>query len=136
QGGLFLAGGVLALVVLLGNLWLAGRLAPASPSDGSRGGTIRSWIDRLNEAAANAEQNRGGRGAFESWQGRRTTGGPVAATALEIPDPVPLGRVVIVIVSVLVALGIAGSTAAHWETILLWQNRVPFDPSGTLVPDP
>ncbi|MEA2438546.1 MAG: uncharacterized protein QOF65_3102, partial [Thermoleophilaceae bacterium] len=136
QGGLFLGGGLLALVVLLGNLWLAGRLAPTSTGDGSRGGTIRGWIDRLNEAAANAEQNRGGRGAFDQWQARRTTGEQAGASSLELPDPVPLGRVVIAVLAILVALGIAGSTASHWETILLWQHRVPFDPSGTLVPDP
>ncbi len=53
-----------------------------------------------------------------------------------MPDPVPIGRIVIVVVIVLAAIGVAGSIAGAWQTILLWQNRVPFDPSGTVVPDP
>ncbi|HEY8847300.1 MAG TPA: UPF0182 family protein, partial [Candidatus Limnocylindrales bacterium] len=137
QGGLFAAGGLIAAAVLLGNLWLAGRLAPASGAAGGGSGTLRGWIDRLNEAAANAEQGRGGRGPFDSpWQGRRATGEQVNVSPVDLPDPVPLGRTIIAVLAVLIALGIAGSTAAHWDTILLWQHRVPFDPSGTPVPDP
>ena len=34
------------------------------------------------------------------------------------------------IVAVLIALTIGGSIAGNWETILLWLNRVPFDPAG------
>ncbi|HEX5825526.1 MAG TPA: UPF0182 family protein [Candidatus Limnocylindrales bacterium] len=136
QVALFVAGGLIAAVILLGNLWLAGRLAPASGADGGRGGTMRSWIDRLNEAAANAEQRRGSGGPFDQWQGRRPGGDAANVTPVELPDLVPLGRTAIAVVVVLIALGVAGSTAAHWDTILLWQNRVPFDPSGTPVPDP
>src|SRR5689334_9118375 len=55
QTGLFAAGTVIAIVVLWGTLWLAGRLAPP-PADGAgRGGSIRGWIERLNEAAATAD---------------------------------------------------------------------------------
>jgi len=136
QGGLFVAGGLIAVVVLFGNLWLAGRLAPASAASGGRGGTMRSWIDRLNEAAANADQRRGAGGPFDQWQNRRPGGEAVNVTPVELPDLVPLGRTVIAVIAVLIALGVAGSTAGHWDTILLWQNRVPFDPSGTPVPDP
>ncbi len=51
QAGLFVAAGIVTLVVLLGNLWLAGRLMP--PPDLSRpGGSFRSLFERLNEAAA------------------------------------------------------------------------------------
>ena len=42
----------------------------------------------------------------------------------------------IVFVIVLIALGVAGSVAGSWQTILLWEHRVPFDPSGVVVPDP
>ncbi|MEA2545864.1 MAG: uncharacterized protein QOI09_1137, partial [Chloroflexota bacterium] len=137
QGGLFAAGGLISAAVLLGNLWLAGRLAPTSGAAGGGSGTLRGWIDRLNEAATNADQSRGGRGPFDSpWQGRRTSGEQVNVSPIDLPDPVPLGRTIIAILAVLIALGIAGSTAAHWDTILLWQHRVPFDPSGTPVPDP
>jgi len=134
QFGLFVAGGALAAAVLLGNLWLAGRFAPP-PVEGGGGGTIRSWIDRLNEAAANAEQTRG-RNPFDPWQARRAAGQPVNVSPLDLPDPTPLGRTIIIIVSILVALGVAGAAAAHWDMILLWQHRVPYDPSGTLVGDP
>jgi uncharacterized membrane protein (UPF0182 family) len=136
QVALFVAGGLIATVVLLGNLWLAGRLAPTSGAEGGRGGTMRSWIDRLNEAAATADQRRGSGGPFDQWQGRRPGGEAVNVSPVELPDLVPLGRTIIAVVAILIALGVAGSTAGHWDTILLWQHRVPFDPSGTPVPDP
>jgi uncharacterized membrane protein (UPF0182 family) len=135
QVALFVLGGLIAVVVLLGNLWLAGRLAPTSGGQG-RGGTIRGWIDRLNEAAANADQSRSGRGPFDQWQTRRGPGEPVDVTPLDLPDPIPLGRLIIAVVAILIALGVAGSTAAQWDTILLWQHRVPFDPSGAPLTDP
>ena len=133
QVGLFVAGLVVALAVLLGNVWLAGRLVP--PVEAGRGGTLRSWIDRLNEAAANAEGGRG-RGPWDPWRGRREPREPVDVSPVELPDPVPLGRVVIIIVVGLVSLGVAGSITGSWETILLWLHRVPYDPSGAIVPDP
>src|SRR6478609_2546879 len=133
QVGLFLLGLVIALAVLLGNLWLAGRLVPPSTGEG---GTIKGWIDRLNEAAANADRSRQ-RGPWDPWGGRGGQGrGPVAVTPVDMPDLIPLGRIAIVVVIVLTALGVAGSIAGTWQTILLWQHGVPFDPSGTVVPDP
>jgi uncharacterized protein len=129
QLGLFVGGLALALAVLLGNLWLAGRLAP--PTDGERlGGTIRGWVDRFNEAAAQAE-SRGGRGPFETF-GRRPAGrnGAVDVTPYDIPDPTPIGRVVIAVTALFAALTIAGAIVSNWETILLWIHRVPFDPAG------
>ena len=136
QGGLFLAGALIAGAVLFGNLWLAGRLAPSAGTPGGPGSTMRSWIDRLNEAAANADQRRGGGGPFDQWQGRRPGADAVNVSPVEMPDLVPLGRTVIAVIAVLIALGVAGSTAAHWDTILLWKHRVPFDPNGALVADP
>ncbi|HEY7131258.1 MAG TPA: UPF0182 family protein, partial [Candidatus Limnocylindrales bacterium] len=130
QVGLFAAGIVITLVVLLGNVWLAGRLVP--PADGG-GGTFRSWIDRFNEAAANADRARQ-RGPWDPWGG--SARGPRPVGPIEMPDPVPLGSLVILVVAILAALGVAGAIAGSWETILLWQHRVPFDPSGTPVPDP
>ena len=133
QVGLFLLGLVIALAILLGNLWLAGRLVPPSTGEG---GTIKGWIDRLNEAAANADRSRQ-RGPWDPWGGRGGQGrGPVAVTPVDMPDLIPLGRIAIVVVIVLTALGVAGSIAGTWQTILLWQHGVPFDPSGTVVPDP
>ncbi len=134
QVALFVAGLILTLVFLLGNVWLAGRLVPPPSREG--GGTVRSWIDRFNEAAANADRSRQ-RGPWDPWGGRGgPTRGPVPVGPVELPDPVPLGRLVIVVVTVLVAIGVAGSVAAAWPTILLWQHGVPYDPSGTVVPDP
>jgi uncharacterized membrane protein (UPF0182 family) len=135
QVGLFALGGVVALIVLLVNLWLAGRFSPTTEGGAVGGGTLRSWIDRLNEAAANADPGRSERRQWDRWN-RSSTGEPANVTPLELPDPVPLGRVVIIVVAVLLALGIAGTVAANWETIALWQHRVPFDPSGTPVVDP
>ena len=136
QVGLFVAGLVLALVVLLGNLWLAGRLAPPAEGAGA-GGTVRGWLDRLNEAILESEQ-RSGR-ARESL-GRRPgdgTRGPVNVTPYELPNATPIGRVVIAIVAVFVALTVGGALASNWATVLLWVNRVPFDPAGAgTVTDP
>jgi uncharacterized membrane protein (UPF0182 family) len=135
QGSLFALGGVIALAVLFANLWLAGRFAPASPTNGAGGGTVRGWLDRLSEAQANAERARNGRPQYDQWD-RSATREPVTVSPIELPDPVPFGRLVIAGVVVLVAIGVAGSVAASWETIALWQHRVPFDPSGTPVADP
>jgi uncharacterized membrane protein (UPF0182 family) len=135
QAGLFALGAVVALAVLLLNLWLAGRLSPTTEGGAVGGGTLRSWIDRLNEAAANADPGRSERRQWDRWN-RSSSGEPANVTPLELPDPVPLGRVIIVIVAVFAALGVAGTVAANWETIVLWQHQVPFDPSGTPVVDP
>ena len=143
QVALFVGGLVLALFVLLLNLYLAGRLLP--PSDGTGvAGSIRGFIDRLNEAAEEAASGRpGGRGRGDGpWDpfGRRPGGGPrgpIDITPTALPDATPIGRLVIAIVAVFVALTVAGAIASNWETILLWMNRVPFDPSGEgVVRDP
>jgi uncharacterized membrane protein (UPF0182 family) len=132
QGALFVGGTAVALAVLWGTLWLAGRLSPP-PEAAGKGGTIRNWVERLNEAAASAERNR--RGTWGSWSNGRDDG-PIVVGPLDMPDPVPFGRTVIAIVAVLVALSIGGAVAGGWQTIALWQHRVPFDPSGTPVTDP
>ena len=126
QVGLFLAGLVLALVLLVGNLWLAGRLAP--PPDGARGkGTVRGWVDRLNDAVLESEQRYGNIPGRPPGQGPR---GAIDVTPYELPEATPIGRVVIVIVAVFVALTVGGALASNWETVLLWMNRVPYDPAG------
>ena len=133
QVGLFVVGAVLSLVVLLGNLWLAGRMA-RPPADGS-GGPLRSWIERLTEAAQAAERGMDG-GGFEGLgrRGPRPVGPP--EEQLEIPDLVPIGRWVLVAFAVLTLLGAAGGLSTAWETVLLWQNRVPFSADGSVVADP
>ena len=131
QFWLFVAGLVLALVVLLGNLWLAGRLTPP-PIRG--GGTFRSLFDRLNEAAQAAESSRmGGARRYDPGRDRRPAG--VAWTAEDLPDLGPIATWVLAGLAVLFALGVAGSLATAWETVLLWQNRVPFSETAS-VADP
>ena len=58
QAALFVGALVAGLVVLLGNLWLAGRLGPPA---GTGGGAIRSIVGRLNDAAEAAAANQGRR---------------------------------------------------------------------------
>ena len=135
QSGLFVGGTLLALLALLGNVFLAGRLAPTGATGAVGGSTLRGWIDRLNEAAANADPGRSERNQYEKW---KASSGPdaVDVTPLDLPDPVPLGRMVIVVVAILAALGVGGTLAGAWDTLALWQHRVPFDPGGTAVVDP
>ena len=127
QVALFAGGMALALALLLGNLWLAGRLAPAPDGPGASG-SVRGWIDRLNEAVLESEQ-RSGRNRGDTL-GRRPGQAPVDVTPYELPDATPIGRLVIVVVAVFVALTVGGALAASWETVLLWMNRVPFDAAG------
>jgi uncharacterized protein len=122
QVGLFVFGTLVAIVVLLGNLWIAGRLLPPPEGDG---GTLRTLINRFNEAAERSQQARGA-----PWEQPRRRSSPINVTAADMPDPTPIGRGIIAIITVLVALTIGGTIASNWETILLWLNRVPFDPTG------
>ena len=132
QLGLFLAGLAISLVVLLGTLWLAGRLVP--PPDPTRPGLLKTWTDRLSDAQRRAEHNArlGGTGPY----GARTASGPTFVfEADEMPDIVPIGTWVVALFSVLVGLGVAGAVAGSWDTILLYLNGVPFSPTAS-VTDP
>ena len=134
QVGLFIGGLVLALVVLLGNLALAGRLTP--PVDPERPGRLRTFADRIAQAQRQADWNarmRGG-GQFGGPTPRPASGPDLAfAVGDELPDLVPVGRWVIGAVAVLLALGLAGAIAGSWETFLLWVNRVPYSPDSSVV---
>ncbi len=134
QVALFTLGALGTIAILLGNLWLAGRLVP--PSDGTPGGaTLRSFLDRLNEAAAQAEGG-GGPGRRYDPAGRGSRTGQVDVTPYDMPDPTPIGRIVIAGFAIFIGLTVGGALASNWETVLLWLNRVPFDPSGGAVTDP
>ena len=136
QSALFTGGTAVALLVLLGNVWLAGRLAPAGGAGAVGGGTLRE-LARPPERGR--RQRRSGPvraqpvGALEQREHRGET---KDVTPIDLPDPVPLGRLAIIGLVVLVALGVGGTLAGSWDTISLWQHRVPFDPSGTPVTDP
>jgi uncharacterized protein len=131
QLGLFVLGVVVAVIVLAGSLWLAGRLA-VPPTDGS-GGVLQGWIRRLDDAARAAERAAGGPERPRGSGNQRTVG------EMELPDMtalIPMGRFVLVAMAVLLILGTAGGIAGAWETVLLWQNQVPYAPSGAPVTDP
>jgi len=129
QVALFIGALVLGLVVLLGNLWLAGRLGPA---DGTGGGAIRSIVDRINEAA---EASGTGRSRTSQGFGARGAGEPRVITfePETMPDLGPLAVAMLAVGAVLAALVIAASVGAAWETVLLWQHRVPFSPVASVV---
>jgi uncharacterized protein len=129
QVALFLLGGVLALAALVGNLWLAGRLA-VPPTDGS-GGAVRGWLDRFNEAARAAERAAGGYQRPADDLPRA-----VGVEGPEITALIPIGRFLLGALALLIVLGAAGGISGAWETVLLWQNRVPFAADGTAVTDP
>jgi uncharacterized membrane protein (UPF0182 family) len=131
QAGLFVAAAVVALVILLGNLWLAERLTPAPDTD-HPGGSFRGLFERLNEAA---QQSGGDRGPGRRYapEGPR----PVTFDADDVPDLTPIARIALIGISVLVALTVAGTVASSWETVMLWQNQVPYSPDPlTPVTDP
>ena len=80
QAGLFIGAGLLALVVLLGNLIIANRLAP--PPDPERPGRLRAVAGRVAEAQRQAERSaraRAGGGAVRAVQ-RVSAGGPARAS--------------------------------------------------------
>ena len=78
QAGLFVAALVVSLVILLGNLWLAGRLMPP-PDESRRGGSFRSFMDRINEAGPGGRSGPPSRGS--RWDARRPAPAPPSMPA-------------------------------------------------------
>ncbi len=133
--GLGVGAFLIAAVALLGNLWIAGRLAPP-PGEG--GGSFRSLVDRFNEAAQAADDRRGGqRSPFgpgrDRWGGQSTNA--VAFDVGDIPDLTPLAGWGLAALALLLALFIGGAVSGAWETVLLWIHRVPFSATSS-VTDP
>ena len=147
QAALFVVGLLAALVILLLNLWLAGRLAP--PADPERPGRLWSVADRLIEAQRQAERTSRMSGGQGGQGGQGGPGGPFGAGVRsgrgegatfsfepgDIPDLVPLAAWAIGGFALLLALGIGGAVSSAWDTLLLWTNRVPFSGTGS-VTDP
>ncbi len=138
QLGLFGAAFIAVLVILLLNLYLAGRLAP--PADPEKPGQLRGILGRLGEAQRQAEQaarmGGPGRSAGGPFPGRSATGEFAAFfDADDVPDLVPIAKWVIAAVSVLIALAFAGTVSGAWETLLLWVNQVPYA-NAAAVTDP
>ena len=148
QASLFALGLAVALVFLLGNIWLAGRLSP--PPGTGAGERFRAFVDRLGQAARTTGESpfrtrydpfgQARRGPFgDSGDDRPRGGRPVgpSLTTADLPDLRPIGVIVLVVLAVLVALGTAGALSGSWETVALYANRVPFAPAGAApVVDP
>jgi len=145
QVGLFLVGLLVGLLFLFVNLWLAGRLAP--PPDAATGKRMRGFATRLGDAARATTEGQLGRTDPFGFQRRGPTGRPgegappprptITFEADEMPDLSPLAIGGLAVIAVLAAVGTAGALSGSWETILLWQNRVPFAVAGaTAVVDP
>ncbi|HEV8403084.1 MAG TPA: UPF0182 family protein [Candidatus Limnocylindrales bacterium] len=133
--GLGVAAFLVAAIALLGNLWIAGRLAPP-PGEG--GGGFRSLVDRLNDAAQAADERRGGtRSPYgpgrDRWGGQTTNA--VTFDVGDIPDLTPLAGWGLAALALLLALFIGGAVSGAWETVLLWIHRVPFSATSS-VTDP
>ena len=135
--GLFAATFVLALVVLLGNLWLAGRMSPPPSEEGA--GSIRSLIDRVNDAAQAADARRAGGAGGSMFGGRdrygRETAPVITFASSDVPDLTPLAGGALAGIAIVVAIIIGASVSSAWETVLLWIHRVPFSATAS-VTDP
>src|SRR4051812_32699008 len=129
--GLGVAAFLVAAAVLLGNLWLAARLAPPPSAGGP--GSLRSLVDRINDAAQSADDRRGG----QVFGGRDRFGTSQAITfeVGDMPDLTPLAGWVLGGIALFIALLIGGAVSGAWETVLLYLHRVPFSPTST-VTDP
>ena len=115
QAALFLGAFVVALIVLLGNLWLAGRLGPAPGSGGAGGGAIRSFVDRLNDAAEASATGRAARRPDLRRAAARTSRGRSCFEPDSLPGSRPAGR------------GRAGRDRASWPP---WPSPRPSGPPG------
>ncbi len=143
QAVLFVATLVGVIVLLAVDLWLAGRLAPPPGTGGNR---IRELIDRLGEAATagqGAAARMGQRDRYGApWSpfGPEASGRPGAPSIdmdIEMPDLAPVGRWVLIAIAFLAALTLAGTVSGAWQTILLFEHRVPYAPGGLpAVTDP
>ena len=106
------------LLVLLGNLWLAGRLAPPPDPEGRSG--IREFMDRLNRAA---------------WESGNLRAAQRPQERVDLPDFGPIATAVLVILAVFGALILAAAATSDLNTVLLWLHRVPFS-ADRAVTDP
>lgn len=138
--------GLLTVLVLGGNVVLAGRLAARFP--GTPGGTVGRWRERLVEATRDVDRRGwdggwGGPGGMGGMGGPGGTGGPFGGrprpvvVGPDLPDATPVGIFAILVVGALIVLALAGAAASSWETFLLWRNQVPFGAAGAApVTDP
>ena len=125
QIGLFALGAVFAFIFLWLNVWLSGRLIPKGEM---RRFSLDDFLDRFN-----MDRYASG-GSFDGgpFAGRRRRPGAQQGELIEVPD---VGRPVfwvLLVLSLLIALGLGGLMAGSWQTIQLFAHRVSFgqvDPS-------
>ncbi|MEO8437373.1 MAG: UPF0182 family protein, partial [Chloroflexota bacterium] len=125
-----------AAVVLLGNVWLAGRLAPPASPEGQ--GSLQGFVDRINQAAQAADERRGQPGTrFGPGRERfgNTSSPAITFDAGDMPDLTPLAGWALGGLALFVALLIGGAVSGAWETVLLYLHRVPFSETAS-VTDP
>ncbi len=131
--GLGVAAFLLAAVVLLGNLWLAGRLAP--PPTARTAGSLRSLVRPHQRSAQAADDRRDPTrrrsAAGATGSARSPTPGRSSSRPATLPDLTPLAGWVLGGIALFIALLIGGLVSGAWETVLLWINRVPFSPTAT-----
>ena len=139
QAGLFIGALLIALVFLLGSLWLADRVVPPATGRGGAG----SIMDRIWEAAQRAEERNQFQGRYQGFGGRDDprygafgsgrrpgAGRTVVLEADDLPELTPIARIVLVVIGIVFALGIAGGISSNWETIQLWAHQVTFASDG------
>ena len=132
--GLFLGAFLLAAIVLLANLFLARHLSPP-PVEG--GQPLRSFIDRLSEAAQASQSPRDRPGQFGRTREGNGAPGQIVFQAGDLPDLTPLAGAALGALAIFLAILIGASVSSAWETVLLWIHRVPFSPAtASAVTDP
>jgi uncharacterized protein len=117
QVGFFALGAVVAFILLLINIWLAGRLQPKGKM---RSFSLDSLFDRFNP------ENYSGDSFGGSYTLNRRPRPIRPASSIEVPD---VGRPVfwaLLIVGILIAFGLGGFLASSWQTIQLFIHRAPF----------
>ena len=89
-------------------------------------------MGRLNDAAEAAASSQGRRDP--RYGGRRPD--EPRAIAIEpdsLPDLGPLATAALAVIGVFIAVLIAAAVGSAWETVLLWQHRVPFSPEAAVA---
>ena len=125
QLGLFALGAAVGFIFLWLNVWLSGRLIPKGQM---RRFSLDDFLDRFNMDRYTSGGSFDG-GPFAS---RRRRPSAQQGEMIEVPD---VGRPVfwvLLVLSLLIALGLGGLLAGSWQTIQLFAHRVSFgqvDPS-------
>ena len=129
QGGLFVAGTLAALALLMVSLLVAGliarRLGGTPSSTDSGADTSREPRTPLMDDRGNLQAD----GIVDALRGLFGSDGDGAARSAGAT----IGNGALRIGAVVVALLVGAQVAANWEQIALWQNAVPYAADGSAV---